>query len=328
MCRGLEFDICEMAMTTYLCARALGKPFTAIPVFVTRNFHHWAIFTNAKSGISEPKDLEGRTVGVNRGYTVTTGLWARGMLQHEYGVDLDKMVPYPVVGERATNGGYCGPAVKPIALHMVASLGRDPQVRLPISGIGGITTWRDAAEFIALAKAHPGQLSYSSSGVGGTPHLTMELFKVATGIDVVHVPYKNSSQGFTDVAGGQIQSCFFTLPGLLPFVKSGRMRALAVSSAKRAEQLPNVPTIQESGVADFDVTVWQGIAVPAKTPKEIVAALHTATVAAVKKPEIAKRLLELGLTPVGDQPDEFAAFIRADIEKWRKIVQQKGLTAD
>jgi 4,5-dihydroxyphthalate decarboxylase len=99
MCRGLEFDICEMAFTTYLCARAVGKPFTAIPVFVTRNFHHWAIFVNVKSGIKQPKDLEGRTVGVNRGYTVTTGLWARGILQTEYGVDLDKITWAPTDDE-------------------------------------------------------------------------------------------------------------------------------------------------------------------------------------------------------------------------------------
>jgi 4,5-dihydroxyphthalate decarboxylase len=99
MCRGLEFDICEMAFTTYLCARAAGKPFTAIPVFVTRNFHHWAIFINTRSGIREPKDLEGRAVGVNRGYTVTTGLWARGILQSEYGVDLDKITWMPTNDE-------------------------------------------------------------------------------------------------------------------------------------------------------------------------------------------------------------------------------------
>jgi 4,5-dihydroxyphthalate decarboxylase len=99
MCRGLEFDICEMAFTTYVCARAAGKPFTAIPVFVTRNFHHWAIFINAKSGIREPKDLEGRTIGVNRGYTVTTGLWARGVLKSEYGVDLDKITWAPTDDE-------------------------------------------------------------------------------------------------------------------------------------------------------------------------------------------------------------------------------------
>jgi 4,5-dihydroxyphthalate decarboxylase len=99
MCRGLEYDICEMAFTTYVCARAHGKPFTAIPVFVTRNFHHWAIFYNAKSGIREPKDLEGRKVGVNRGYTVTTGLWARGILQSEYGVDLDTITWMPTDDE-------------------------------------------------------------------------------------------------------------------------------------------------------------------------------------------------------------------------------------
>jgi 4,5-dihydroxyphthalate decarboxylase len=106
MCRGLEFDICEMAFTTYVCARAAGLPFTAIPVFVTRNFHHWAIFYNEKSGIRTPKDLEGRKVGVNRGYTVTTGLWARGILQSEYGVDLKKITWVPTDDEHVLNFAY------------------------------------------------------------------------------------------------------------------------------------------------------------------------------------------------------------------------------
>ena len=108
MCRGLEFDICEMAFTTYVCARAYGKPFTAIPVFVTRNFHHWAMFYNDKSGIRRPKDLEGRKVGVNRGYTVTTGLWARGILQNEYGVDLSKITWIPTDDEHVAE--FKGPA--------------------------------------------------------------------------------------------------------------------------------------------------------------------------------------------------------------------------
>jgi 4,5-dihydroxyphthalate decarboxylase len=108
MCRGLEFDICEMAFTTYVCARAAGLPFTAIPVFVTRNFHHWAIFVNTKSGVKKPKDLEGRKVGVNRGYTVTTGLWARAVLQSEYGVDLDKVTWIPTDDEHVE--GFKGPA--------------------------------------------------------------------------------------------------------------------------------------------------------------------------------------------------------------------------
>jgi 4,5-dihydroxyphthalate decarboxylase len=108
MCRGLEYDICEMAFTTYVCARAYGKPFTAIPVFVTRNFHHWAIFYNVNSGIRGPKDLEGRRVGVNRGYTVTTGLWARGILQSEYGVDLNKITWIPTDDEHVAE--FKGPA--------------------------------------------------------------------------------------------------------------------------------------------------------------------------------------------------------------------------
>jgi 4,5-dihydroxyphthalate decarboxylase len=108
MCRGLEFDICEMAFTTYVCARAAGLPFTAIPVFVTRNFHHWAVFVNTRSGVKTPKDLEGRKVGVNRGYTVTTGLWARGVLQNEYGVDLNKVTWIPTDDEHVE--GFKEPA--------------------------------------------------------------------------------------------------------------------------------------------------------------------------------------------------------------------------
>jgi 4,5-dihydroxyphthalate decarboxylase len=103
MCRKLEFDICEMAFTTYVCARAAGLPFTAIPVFVTRNFHHWAVFVNTRSGVKKPKDLEGQKVGVNRGYTVTTGLWARGVLQSEYGVDLNKVTWIPTDDEHVEN---------------------------------------------------------------------------------------------------------------------------------------------------------------------------------------------------------------------------------
>jgi 4,5-dihydroxyphthalate decarboxylase len=133
MCRGLEFDICEMAFTTYVCARAAGLPFTAIPLFVTRNFHHWAIFYNEKSGIRAPKDLEGRKVGVNRGYTVTTGLWARGILQSEYGVDLDTITWIPTDDEhvlgfkqpRNVDYSYRGKPMKELLLSGVidAALG-------------------------------------------------------------------------------------------------------------------------------------------------------------------------------------------------------------
>ena len=133
MCRKLEFDICEMAFTTYVCARAANLPFTAVPVFVTRNFHHWALFYNTKSGIRGPKDLEGRKIGVNRGYTVTTGLWARGVLQSEYGVDLNKVTFIPTDDEHVLNFqappnvdySYRGRAMKDLLLSGVvdAALG-------------------------------------------------------------------------------------------------------------------------------------------------------------------------------------------------------------
>jgi len=147
MVRGLEFDVCEMAFTTYLCAKACGKPITAIPVFLTRNFHHWAIFYNVNSGITKPKDLEGRTVGVNRGYTVTTGLWARGILQAEYGVDLNKITWAPTDDEHVAeykappnvDDSFRGKPIADLLLsgHIAAAVGdvrvNSPQIRPLIS---------------------------------------------------------------------------------------------------------------------------------------------------------------------------------------------------
>ncbi len=186
----------------------------------------------------------------------------------------------------------------------------------------GVTT---VQEFVSAAKGNAGQWKYSSNGVGGTPHLTMELFKAATGINIVHVPYKSSAQGFTDVAGGQIQTCFFTLPGVLPFVKSGRMRALAVSSAKRAEQLPNVPTVIESGVPNFDVTVWQGFAVPRGTPQHLVTKIYAAMMKAVAMPELKQRFFENGVAAVPMTPAEFAQFANGETAKWQRAVTVSGL---
>jgi len=183
-------------------------------------------------------------------------------------------------------------------------------------------------EFISTAKSSPGQFKYASNGVGGTPHLTMELFKSATGIDLVHVPYKNSSQGFTDVAGGQMQTCFFTLPGLLPFVKAGRMRALAVSSAKRAEQLPNVPTVIEAGVPDFDVTVWQGFAVPRGTPQNYVAKIYAAMMKALAMPELKQRFFENGVAASPMTPGEFTKFVNIETSKWQRAVTVSGLKSE
>ena len=179
-------------------------------------------------------------------------------------------------------------------------------------------------DFINVAKENPGKFKYASSGIGASPHLTMELFKSMTGIDVVHVPYKSAAQGVTDVIGGQLNASFFNLPGALPNVKAGRLRALAVTSAKRAEQLPDVPTIMESGIPDFEVTVWQGYAVPKGTPPPYVAKIHAAMMNALAIPELQQRLLENGVTAAPMTPEEFTKFVNAETAKWQKAVAVSG----
>lgn len=185
----------------------------------------------------------------------------------------------------------------------------------------GIASVRD---FIRAAKETPGKFKYASSGIGASPHLTMELFKSMAGIDVVHVPYKNAAQGVTDVIGGQLHASFFNLPGALPNVKAGRLRALAVTSARRAEQLPDVPTVMESGVPDFEVTVWQGYAVPKGTPKPHAAKIHAAMMKALAVPDLQQRFVDNGVAAAPVTPEEFVKFVNVEIAKWQKAVTISG----
>jgi tripartite-type tricarboxylate transporter receptor subunit TctC len=179
-------------------------------------------------------------------------------------------------------------------------------------------------EFVKFVKASPGKYKYPSSGVGASPHLTMELFKAVAGIDLVHVPYKNASQGYTDTISGQVQAFFFNLPGPLPHVKAGRLRALAVTSAKRAEQVPDIPTIKESGIPDFEVTVWQGYAVPKGTSKAHIASIHAAMMKALASPEVKQRFFDGGVMAAPTTSPEFAKFIAAEYAKWKKAVALSG----
>ena len=182
----------------------------------------------------------------------------------------------------------------------------------------------NVSEFVKLAKANPGKFKYASSGVGASPHLTMEYFKSTTGIDLIHVPYKNSSQGYTDTISGEIQAFFFNLPGPLPHVKAGRLRALAVTSAQRAPQVPDLPTIMESGIPDFQVTVWQGYAVPKGTPQRIAAKIHAAMMKALAGPELQKRFFDNGVAAAPQTPAEFVSFVKAETAKWQKVVTIAG----
>jgi tripartite-type tricarboxylate transporter receptor subunit TctC len=168
-------------------------------------------------------------------------------------------------------------------------------------------------------------MRYGSSGIGASPHLTMELFKTKTGIELLHVPYKVAAQGITDLVGGHLHAWFNNLPSAIPNLKSGRLRPLAVTSAKRADQVPDVPTMMESGVPDFEVTVWNGAAVPVATPGAIVNRLHDAMMKALSLPDLKLRFSENGVAASPTTREEFMAFIKSETAKWAKVVKEAGI---
>ncbi|MGO4157784.1 Bug family tripartite tricarboxylate transporter substrate binding protein [Cupriavidus sp. YAF13] len=183
-------------------------------------------------------------------------------------------------------------------------------------------------EFIAYAKSKPGQLSFGSPGNGTTAQLAGELLNQSAGIKLQHVPYKGSGPAVADLIAGHITLMIDNMPALLPFVQSGRLRALAVASDKRASALPDVPTVEEAGLRGYVVTAWKGLMAPAGTPRPIIAKLHDATVKILAKPQIRKRLVDLGAEPVGNTPEQFAALIRSDTAWWAALVKSTGTTLD
>lgn len=184
------------------------------------------------------------------------------------------------------------------------------------------------AELVKFAKAHPAAIHFSSAGSGTPTHLSPELFKRRSQIDITHVPYRGGGEAITAVLSGEVPLYFAPLSAALQPVRAGRLRALAVTSAARLPSLPDLPTVVESGYPGFETGFWFGLAVPTKTSKEIVSALHEATVASLKKADVVKRLDAIVFTPVGDQPDEFTAFVKSEIEKWGAVVKATGLTAN
>ena len=180
---------------------------------------------------------------------------------------------------------------------------------------------RNVKQLIALAKSRPGEVAYASSGFGTGPHLSMELFNYMTGIRVLHVPYKGTGPGLLDAISGHVQLLMSTLLPPLPHLKSGRLRALGVTSAKRVSSLPDVPAIAEGGAPGYDVVGWYGVAVPAGTPQPVVAKLNADFVAAIHTPEIREKLAADGAEAVGSKPEEFGALIKSEIERWSKVVE-------
>lgn len=184
---------------------------------------------------------------------------------------------------------------------------------------------KNVREFLAHVKANPGKLSYGSPGNGSTAHLSMELFKSMTGVNLVHIPYKGSAGVLADVMGGQIAVTIDNMPPYLPQVKAGKIRALAISTSKRSSAMPDLPTIAEAGVPGYDSGAWFGLLAPTGTPKAVVTQLSNETARILKLPDMSKRISELGAEPVGSTPEQFTALIKSEIAKWAKVIKDANV---
>jgi len=207
------------------------------------------------------------------------------------------------------------PITKVVDVHFV--LMANPA--LPAGSVG---------ELIELAKRRPGEIAYSSSGPGGAPHLAMELFKRRAGVDLIHVPYKGSGPGMTDLIGGRVMLTMDSLVQSLPHIKAGRIKALAVLGPKRAALLPEVPTIAESGLPGYALTNWFGLLAPAATPRDVLTKLNTDATRALKDKDLEKRIADLGADVVGNSAEEFGAAMRAESAQWAEIIKAAGIRAE
>jgi len=187
---------------------------------------------------------------------------------------------------------------------------------------------KNLTSLVALAKSRPGQLTYGSGGNGGAGHLATEFFKSVARIDLLHIPYKGSAPALTDLIAGQVSVCFCTLPPTLAHARSGRLRALAVTTAKRSSAAPDVPTVAEAGVAGYEMSQWYGMLAPAGTPLPVLERISAEMRKAMALPELRSRLQAEGADPVGSTPQEFTAFFKAEIAKWTRTVQAAGIRSE
>ena len=186
----------------------------------------------------------------------------------------------------------------------------------------------DIRGLIALAKANPGKLSFGSSGTGAASHLSGELFKSMAGVDLLHVPYKGTGQALTDLLAGHVNLMFAPAQTVMPYVQSGKLRALAVTGAKRSETLPDLPAVAESGLPGYEAVGWFGLLAPAATPMATVAKVSAEANRVLAMSEVRERMLGLGAEPAGNTPEEFARFIRADQAKWSRLMKEAGITPE
>jgi len=243
--------------------------------------------------------------------------------------------------KRAAPDGYTVGVLNDSILTMIPSLRKVPydpvKDFVPVSIVAGIH-WvmvvnndvpaKSVGEFVALAKSRPGKLDYSSGGVGSPQHFAAETFKAATGTYLVHIPYRGATQAALDVIPGQVQMHLGAVSILLPHVKSGRVRALAVPSPKRSPLLPDVPTMAEAGVPGFDWFTWAALMLPVGTPKPIVDRLHAETVKAVNDPGVREKLIAIGLEPIGSPPEQVTQWTDTGLKRMGEVVKRAGITME
>lgn len=187
---------------------------------------------------------------------------------------------------------------------------------------------RNLKEFIAFARVRPGQINFASAGVGTSPHLSMELFLVLANLKMLHVPYKGSGPGVTDLIAGHVPVMMPNMLSAQPHIKSGRIRALGVTGTKRAPGADDIPTIAEAGLPGYEAVQWYGVLAPAATPRDIITKLHAGVVRALQNPDVRQRLLNDGAEPVGSSPEEFATYLRSETVKWAKVIKAAGIKAE
>jgi tripartite-type tricarboxylate transporter receptor subunit TctC len=206
----------------------------------------------------------------------------------------------------------------------VAIIGATPNVLVVNNAIPATSV----REFIALAKAKPGSINYGSGGIGSAGHLPMELLQSTAKIDLVHVPYKGSGPAITDLIGGQIQAMLLTIPAVMPFVSAGKLRALATSGKRRSPALPDLPTLDESGLPGFEYSPWYGVFAPAGTPAPVLAKIHAAINKVLAEPEIRDKLGKQGLEVQPMTREEFATVVQSDMPKWAKVIRDLGIKGE
>ena len=242
------------------------------------------------------------------------------------------------VAAKATPDGYTmlmGAVALVVSPYLYAKLPFDPLTDLvPVTQVNSAPLMlvvhpslpvKSVAELIAYAKARPGQLNYGSGGVGATPFLATELFKSMAGIDVTHVPYRGGAPALADLVAGHLSFMIENVPGTLPLVRDGKLRALAITSRQRLALVPDLPTMEEAGVPGYEMIGWNGIFVPKATPPEIVTRLNAELVKVLRSADVGEQLAKLGAVPVGDSPEQFGAFVKAESARWGKIIKDLGI---